>query len=150
MPNNSSARQKKQSKRTKTVPPPLLKEDKANKADATIDDSASQDTSILPLPLAGKDKASKDKASTLPLVGKDAAPDLSDPRYLEKTLAARRMDKAGLDGSSLSLVGTKEAANIAVPICSDADLILEFNRSLTDKEKWDLQEEVKRANPGVD
>jgi hypothetical protein len=121
MPNNSSARQKKQSKKKKTVPLPLHKEDRANKADATIKDSASQDTSALPLSLAGRDKASKDSDS---LVGKDGAPDLSDPRYLEKTLAARRMDKAStmdqastvdrtsmdkasLDGSSLSLVGTK-------------------------------------------
>ncbi len=98
MPNNSSARQKRQSKKKKTDPTPLQKEDKAS----------------------------------------------ADDRIA--------MDKASLDTSSLSLspVGTKEAANIAVPMCSDADLVLECYRSLSDQEKQDLQEEAKRANSGVD
>jgi hypothetical protein len=122
MPNNSSARQKKQSKKEKTVPPPLHKEDKANKADAIIKDSASQDTSTLPLSFVGRDKAS--------------------------TVDRNSIDEANQEGSSLSLIGTREAANIAVPNCSDSALLLEFSRSLTDYEKWDIQEEIRRANPG--
>ncbi len=63
------------------------------------------------------------------------------------------MDKASLDESSLSLslflVGTKGAANIAGPSCSDSALLLELQRSLTESEKIDMHVEVKNANPGV-
>ena len=130
MPNNSNARQKKQNKKKKTVPPPLHKEDKANKADATSKDSASLDTSTLPLSLAGKDKASKDSSS---LVGKGSAPDLSDPKYLELTLAARRRRIQDVKDSPLSLPSpagsvSKEDksmdASSSIPPIKDASLSL--------------------------
>ena len=109
------------------------------------EDTAGVDSGTLSLSSAGKDKA-----STLPLEGKDGEPDLSDPRYSEKALAARREDKAiTADGSSLSLVGTKRAANIAAPNLSNSALLLEFARSLTDRENWNIHDEVRQANPGL-
>ncbi len=156
MPNNASARRgkdkknkdKKKKDNKKTDTPPLPKED-----------IASVDSGTLSLSSAGKDKASKDKASTLPLEGKDVDLDLSDPRYLEKTLAARgeskaiaadgtSMDKSSLDGSSLPMVRTKGAAKIAGNIAgdpsrSDSALLLEFARSLSDRENWVIHDEVK-------
>ena len=86
MPNNATARRgkekknkdkkKKDSKKTDT--PPLPKED-----------TASADSGTLSLSSAGQDKA-----IALPLAGKDVALDLSDPRYLEKAIAARDLEKA--------------------------------------------------------
>ncbi len=100
MPNNASARRgkdkknkdKKKKENKKTDTPPLPKEDTAN-----------VDSGTLSLYSAGKDKSSKDSG---PLGGKDGALDLSDPCYLEKAYAIRQKNKASLDGSSLSLVGT--------------------------------------------
>ncbi len=76
MPNNSIARREKDKKKKdkkkkgnkKTDTPPLPKED-----------TAGADSGTLSLSSAGKDKANKDRS---PLVGKDGALDLSDPRYL--------------------------------------------------------------------
>ncbi len=156
MPNNSSARREKDKKKKdkkkkdsrKTDTPPLPKED-----------TAGMDSGTLSLSSAGKDQASKDKADTLSLEGKGVELDLSDPCCLEKAFAARQKDKASaadgtskdkssLDVGSLSMVRTKEAANIAVPKLSDSALLLEFACSLTDRENWEIHEEVREANPG--
>ena len=78
---------------------------------------------------------------------------------MEKAFAARQRDKAitadgtsedksSLDGGSLSIGRTKVAANIAVPKLLDSALLLEFARSLTDRENWDIHEDVRKANPG--
>ncbi len=57
---------------------------------------------------------------------------------MEKAHAARQKEKAST------------ADRTIVPVKSDADLVLEYLSSLTDSEKFDLHEEVKKANPGVD
>ena len=103
MPNNASARRDKEKKNKKVKDKKRKSNEKTDTPPLSKEDTASADSGILSLSSAGKDKASKDKASTLPLVGKDGALDLSDPRYLEKALAAWKQEKARLDGSSLSL-----------------------------------------------
>jgi hypothetical protein len=164
MPNNASARRGKEKKN----------KDKEKKGDKRTDtpslpkeDTAGMDSGTLSISSAGKDHASRDKADTLSLEGMGVELDLSDPCYLEKAHAARQKDKAiTKDGSSLSFVGTKRAANIAAPNLSDSALLkraaniaapnlsdsallLEFARSLTDRENWDIHEDVRKANPGL-
>ena len=57
-----------------------------------------------------------------------------DSRTLSPSLSSAGKDKAiTKDGSSLSLVGTKGAANIAAPKLSDQALLMEFACSLTDR-----------------
>ena len=76
MPNNSNARQKKQSKKKKTDPPTLHKEDKARVDSTSLalagKDKASMDSNSLSLSLSGKDKASKDISLFSSLAGKDS------------------------------------------------------------------------------
>ena len=106
MPNNASARRgkekknkdkkKKDSKKTDT---PLLPKE----------DTASADSGTLSLSSAGQDKA-----IALPLAGKDVVLDLSDPRYLEKAIAARDKEKEtearNLEKHSLILMQEKALA----------------------------------------
>ena len=86
MPNNASARRDKDKKN----------KDKKKKDDQRTDtlslpkeDTAGMDSGTLSLSSAGQDKA-----IALPLAGKDVVLDLSDPRYLEKAIAARDLEKA--------------------------------------------------------
>jgi len=103
-----------------------------------------------------KDKKSKDKkkegqkddqrTDTLSLPKEDkAGMDSGTP-----SLSPLGLEKANMDReSSLSILGTKVAAKPIVPVISDADLIMGYLGSLTDMEKFDLQDEVVKANPGV-
>jgi hypothetical protein len=73
-----------------------------------------------------------------------------DSRTLSPSLSSAGKDKAiTKDGSSLSFAGTKGAANIAAPKLSDPALLLEFACSLTDRENWDIHNDVTKANPGL-
>ncbi len=62
-----------------------------------------------------------------------------------------RMDKASLDTSSfsLSLVGTDGTADLSDPRYLESTLLLEFQRSLTEDEKFVMHNEVMKANPGA-
>ncbi len=79
-----------------------------------------------------KDKKKKDKKKK------------TDPSPLHKE------DKASLNSISLSLVGTDRAANHSDPRYLESALLLEFQRSLTEDEKFDMHDKVQRANPGIE
>jgi hypothetical protein len=89
-----------------------------------------------PSPLHKEDKASKDKGSM-------------DSSSLSLSLAEK--DAASLDRSSLSLslVGTDGTADLSDPRYLESTLLLEFQRSLTEDERFDMHGEVVKANPGV-
>ena len=87
----------------------------------------------------GKDKKNKDKKkkddkrTDTPSLPKEDTAGMDSGTF---SLSSAGKDKAiTKDGSSLSFVGTKGAANIAAPKLSDPALLLEFACSLTDKRK---------------
>jgi hypothetical protein len=67
----------------------------------------------------------------------------TDPSPLHKE------GKASQDSISLSHVGTDRAANLSDPRYLESALLVEFQRSLTEDEKFDMHVEVKMANPGA-
>ena len=103
-----------------------------------------------------KDKKSKDKkkveqkdnqrTDTLSLPKEDkAGEDSGTP-----SLSLLEQEKSNMDRASpLSILGTKVAARTIVPVISNAELIMGYLGSLTDTEKYALQDEVEKANPGV-
>ena len=73
-----------------------------------------------------------------------------DSRTLSLSPSSAGKDKAiSKDGSSLSGVGTKGAANTAALKQAEQALLLEFACSLTDGENLKIHHEVVKANPGL-
>ncbi len=124
MPNNSNARRekdrKKQSKKKKADSPPFHKEDKTS--------TDSQTAALALFPLQERIKPTWIAALALFLLQERIKPAWS---------------------SSLSLVGTDRAANLSDPRYLESALLLEFQRSLTEDEKFDMNDKVQRANPGA-
>ncbi len=91
MPNNSNARQKKQSKKKKTDPLPLHKENKASKEDEISKDKASMDSRSLPFLFQERMKSAWIEALLLFLLQDrpEVAADIMDPKHLENVLLLR-------------------------------------------------------------
>jgi hypothetical protein len=101
-----------------------------------------------------KKKKDKKKKTVPPPLHKEEDKASMDSSSLSLSLSLAGKDKAIQDSAFLSQVGAAATANLSLPKQSARNPMskghyLAYTSSLTEAERWDLFEEVKRAHPGA-